>query len=79
MIRANIAELKAHLSEFIERVTEGETIEICNRNRPVARISPIPTPNQPRKLGKYRGLIIESSDAWDPMSEEELNEWDQGL
>lgn len=37
---ANIRELKAHLSEYLQRVDAGDTIVVRNRNREVARIVP---------------------------------------
>jgi prevent-host-death family protein len=37
-----IRELKAHLSEYLERVERGEVINVTNRGRRVARILPEP-------------------------------------
>jgi prevent-host-death family protein len=37
-----IRELKAHLSEYLERVQGGEIIRVTNRGRRVARILPEP-------------------------------------
>lgn len=37
-----IRELKARLSEHIERVTKGETITVTSRGRRVAMIVPVP-------------------------------------
>ncbi len=36
----NVAEAKTHFSSIVEEVEEGETIVICRRNIPVAKISP---------------------------------------
>jgi prevent-host-death family protein len=36
----NVAEAKTHFSSIIDQVEEGETIVICRRNIPVAKISP---------------------------------------
>ena len=41
MRRAGIRELKQNASALIRRVVEGETIEITERGRPVARIVPL--------------------------------------
>lgn len=41
MIRAGIRELRQNASELIRRVIEGETIEVTERGRPVARIVPL--------------------------------------
>lgn len=37
-----IRDLKAHLSEYLERVERGEVIRVTNRGRRVARITPEP-------------------------------------
>ncbi len=36
-----IAEFKAHLSEYLAAVRNGETVEIYDRKTPVARIVPV--------------------------------------
>jgi prevent-host-death family protein len=40
MDRYSIAEAKAHLSEIIDRVEAGETVEITRRGKLVARLAP---------------------------------------
>jgi prevent-host-death family protein len=41
MRRASITEAKNNLSALIDRVRRGETVLICDRNRPVARLQPV--------------------------------------
>src|SRR5256885_1383230 len=41
MTRANVAELKARLSGYLRMVRRGESVLVCERNRPVARIVPV--------------------------------------
>lgn len=41
MQRASITEAKNNLSALIDRVRGGETVLICDRNRPVARLQPV--------------------------------------
>jgi prevent-host-death family protein len=41
MIKAGIRELRQNASDLIRRVIEGETIEVTDRGRPVARIVPL--------------------------------------
>ncbi len=53
MIRINIHEAKTHLSRYLSRLAEGESIVLCKRNTPIAEIRPIP---QPRKAGRPIGL-----------------------
>jgi prevent-host-death family protein len=41
MVRTNIAAFKSQLSEFLQRVEEGESIEVCRRNVPIVRVTPV--------------------------------------
>jgi prevent-host-death family protein len=62
MIRVNIAEVKANLSSYIERVESGETIVLCRRNVPIAEIRPLrKLPEEPRPVGIDRGMTIPPS------------------
>ncbi len=59
MKTANIAEFKKHLSAFIELVEKGETVEICRRNVPVARLEAIPQQRRNHTvLGCGEGSVI---------------------
>ncbi len=40
MKSVSLAEAKAHLSELIEGVAKGETVEITRRGKPVAQLVP---------------------------------------
>lgn len=42
MAAAGIRELRQRASELLSRVARGETIEITDRGRPVALLSPLP-------------------------------------
>ncbi|HTU09816.1 MAG TPA: type II toxin-antitoxin system prevent-host-death family antitoxin [Allosphingosinicella sp.] len=42
----NLADAKAHLSELVDRVEAGASIEITRRGKPVARLT---SPAKPRK------------------------------
>ncbi len=41
MPQLNISEVKSHFSATIARVAAGETVIVCNRNKPVAEIRPV--------------------------------------
>ena len=43
MIRVNIAEAKTHLSRYLKRVEQGETVVLCRRNVAIAEIRPQPS------------------------------------
>ena len=70
MKEVKIAELKSHLSEHLATVRKGETIIVCDRSTPIARLLPIKEahrddlvieeavdpPSEARKLKPLRGL-----------------------
>ena len=41
MKEVKIAELKAHLSSHLASVRKGETIIVCDRSTPIARLTPM--------------------------------------
>ncbi len=41
MRRAAIADLKAHLSEYLDAAKAGEEVVVTERGRPVARLGPV--------------------------------------
>ena len=43
----NLADTKAHLSEFVDRVEAGEMIAIMRRGKPVARLTAATRPRKP--------------------------------
>ena len=52
MLKVNIAEAKARLSEYLKRCEAGETIFLAKRNVPVADLRPLRRPvRQPRPAG----------------------------
>jgi prevent-host-death family protein len=52
MKSVNLAEFKAHLSAFIQDVQNGEGLQVCKRNVPVARLLPAEGPQRNHtKLG----------------------------
>lgn len=56
MTTINIAEAKAHLSEVLHRVENGETIIVSRRNQPVAEIRPVRSSvRTPRPIGLCAG------------------------
>lgn len=44
MTRVGIAQLKAHLSEHLRAVEAGGTVEVLDRDRPIAHLVPVPAP-----------------------------------
>jgi len=74
----NIADAKAKLSEYIEAVSKGEAVVICRHNRPVAELRPIePARVGPRDLTPmFPGETFMTDAFFEPMSAEELEEWE---
>ncbi len=59
MASIGIRELRQRASEYLRRVEAGETIEVTDRGRPVALLSPIPkaTPLElMRRSGQLSGV-----------------------
>jgi antitoxin (DNA-binding transcriptional repressor) of toxin-antitoxin stability system len=56
MIRLNIHEAKTHLSKYLAKLKQGETILLCKRNVPIAEIRPVAQPPRgKRPVGLYKG------------------------
>ncbi len=47
MSAITLAEAKAHLSELVDRVEAGDSIDITRRGKPVARLTSVAKPRQP--------------------------------
>jgi len=56
MDRISLADAKAHLSELVDRVEAGESVEITRRGKPAARIVPAPAPRKPLDVEAFRAL-----------------------
>jgi prevent-host-death family protein len=52
MERIGVRELRQNASKYLRRVQAGETIEVADRGRPIARISPI-------AVAGWDGLVAE--------------------
>ena len=78
MIRVNVAEARAHLSRYLERVERGETVVLCRRNVPIAEIRALPRPTrEPRPVGIDRGMTI-SAAFFEPLPDELLAAFEGG-
>ena len=56
MSTVSLADAKAHLSELVDRVEAGETIDITRQGRPVARLAAAASPRQPIDLAALQKL-----------------------
>ena len=58
MIQININEAKAKLSKYTKMVKAGETVILCDRNKPFAEIRPLDHKSKaPRVFGLSRGMF----------------------
>ncbi len=56
MVRVNLADARTRLSELIDRVEGGESIEILRRGKPVARLTGIRRAHRPFPIDETRKL-----------------------
>lgn len=71
MIKINIHEAKAHLSQYLDRLTRGEKILLCRRNVPIAEIRPLPAERTTqRPIGLARGTFQVPPPFFEPLPEE---------
>jgi prevent-host-death family protein len=78
MLKVNLHEAKANLSRYAKQVKDGETVIICDRNRPFAELRPLAKSRRPsakrRRLGQDVGKIT-LPDEWDsPTTNAEISE-----
>jgi len=79
MTEINVHEAKAHLSRYLKRAAKGETIVVCLRNKPFARIMPMPDgPRKRRPIGLDKGKFTVPDDINDPMPDWWLDEFENG-
>jgi antitoxin (DNA-binding transcriptional repressor) of toxin-antitoxin stability system len=58
MIQININEAKAKLSKYTKMVKAGETVVLCERNKPFAEIRPLDHKGSaPRVFGLSKGMF----------------------
>ena len=74
MIRINIWEAKAKLSEYLARAEQGETVVICRRNVPVAELRGVAHASaEQRPVGLAKGLFRVPQDFDAPLPPEVLD------
>jgi prevent-host-death family protein len=71
MASVGVRELRQRASELLRRVEAGETIEITDRGRPVARLAPLPDGSRLEVLksaGEVDSSTAEFADLPEPMA-----------
>lgn len=64
-----LAEAKARLSELVDRVEAGETVEITRRGKPVARLTTVARPRKKIDLALLRALTAGMPPQAEPAAE----------
>ena len=77
MKTASIHQTKTHLSRMLKEVQAGETIVLLNGTTPVAKLTAIdhPAPRRPKAGTHTSSPVRYSSDAFQPLADEDLHEW----
>lgn len=70
MEQVNIHQAKTHLSELLNRAVLGEDIVIAKAGKPMVRLVPIAQPQNPRILGRDKGLYTVPDDFDDPLPDD---------
>jgi prevent-host-death family protein len=79
MIVANIFEIKAKLSEYLDAVAKGERVLICKRNRPIAELRAVaPQRVARRPLGLAKGRVTMAPSFFEPMPDDVLDAFESG-
>ncbi len=69
-----VHEAKTNLSRLLQEASEGKEVIIARGKKPVARLVAIGAASEKRVPGKFRGQITYSPDAFDPLTDRELDE-----
>jgi prevent-host-death family protein len=56
--QVGVRELRQNLSKYLARVLQGETLEVCDRGRPVALLRPLPAEQSARLRLVAEGRLI---------------------
>jgi prevent-host-death family protein len=70
MTTVGVRKLRQHASELLRRVEAGETIEITDRGRPVALLSPVPEGSPYEQMlasGEIERATIDLDDLSEPL------------
>lgn len=66
----NTHEAKTHLSQLLDRASNGEEIIIARAGRPIARLVGLTPSDRERTGGAWRGLVHIRDDFDDPLPED---------
>ena len=70
MLMVNIRDAKTNLSKYLSQMDQEHEIVLCKRNRPVAVIRPVSSPQEHRSIGLERGRLHVPENFCDALPEE---------
>jgi antitoxin (DNA-binding transcriptional repressor) of toxin-antitoxin stability system len=74
MIRLNVHQAKTHLSKYLDRLSEGETILLCKRNTPVAEIRAVASARKTKRpIGLAKNKVKITKAFFKPLPEDLLD------
>ena len=82
MIKANVFEVKAKLSHYLDRAAAGERIVICRHNHPIAELHAVGADRtEPRPVGPLPGRpqFDVPASFFEPLADEIVRDWEGGL
>jgi prevent-host-death family protein len=59
-----IRDLKAHLSRYLRRVRAGTRLQVTERGRTIATISPAHAPDEPAEVQWARKMVLDGRAQW---------------
>jgi prevent-host-death family protein len=77
-MQVNVHEAKTQLSRLLELVEDGETVTIARHGKPVARLVPVRSTGLPFGAAKNDPLVPKGDAWWQPMTDEEAEDWIEG-
>ena len=77
-MQVNVHEAKTQLSKLLELVEQGETVTIARHGKPVAELIRAKSSRFPLGAGRGEKLVPPGDEWWQPMTDEEAEDWIEG-
>lgn len=77
-MQVNVHEAKTRLSQPLELVEAGETVVIARHGKPVAELVRVRKKGFPFGIARSRPLAPPGDGRWQPMTDEQVDEWIEG-
>jgi prevent-host-death family protein len=77
-VQVNIHYPKTQLSRLLELVEQGEPVTIARNGKPVAELVPARTLGLPIGIARNEPLVAPGDEWWQPMTDQEADDWIEG-